>query len=80
MPCEFCYLRASRSAFGTEKTLTALFGRHSLLLGLLFSSLDTTIVSTALVPISADLSDFLNAPWVILSDLLTYMGECSRRN
>ncbi|KAI1345536.1 major facilitator superfamily domain-containing protein [Xylaria sp. FL0043] len=45
-----------------------------LLLGLLFSSLDASIVSTSLVTISIDLQDFLDAPWVVLSYLLAYMG------
>lgn len=46
----------------------------SLLMGLLFSSLDTSIVSTSLVTISHDLNDFTNAPWIVLAYLLTYMG------
>ncbi|KAF5529043.1 multidrug transporter, partial [Fusarium phyllophilum] len=45
----------------------------SLLAGLLFSSLDTSIVSTSLVTISHDLDDFTNAPWIVLAYLLTYM-------
>ncbi|KAF4980356.1 hypothetical protein FZEAL_3617 [Fusarium zealandicum] len=45
-----------------------------LLTGLLFSSLDTSIVSTSLVTISHDLDDFVNAPWIVLAYLLTYMG------
>ncbi|KAJ8126637.1 hypothetical protein O1611_g7001 [Lasiodiplodia mahajangana] len=45
-----------------------------LLLGLLFSSLDASIVSTSLVTISIDLHDFLNAPWVVLAYLLAYLG------
>lgn len=43
-------------------------------MGLLFSSLDTSIVSTSLVTISHDLDDFVNAPWIVLAYLLTYMG------
>lgn len=46
----------------------------SLLTGLLFSSLDTSIVSTSLVTVSQDLNDFVNAPWIVLAYLLTYMG------
>ncbi|POR33283.1 Putative MFS-type transporter C16A3.17c [Tolypocladium paradoxum] len=46
----------------------------SLLVGLLFSSLDTSIVSTSLVTISHELNDFVNAPWIVLAYLLTYMG------
>ncbi|KAH8662214.1 major facilitator superfamily domain-containing protein [Xylariales sp. PMI_506] len=45
-----------------------------LLLGLLFSSIDASIVSTSLVTISLDLHDFLNAPWAALSYLLAYLG------
>lgn len=46
----------------------------SLLVGLLFSSLDTSIVATSLVTISHELNDFVNAPWIVLAYLLTYMG------
>ncbi|RDA91221.1 hypothetical protein CP533_3409 [Ophiocordyceps camponoti-saundersi (nom. inval.)] len=46
----------------------------SLLLGLLFSTIDTSIVSTSLVTISRELNDFINAPWIVLAYLLTYMG------
>ncbi|KAL6786971.1 major facilitator superfamily domain-containing protein [Trichoderma sp. SZMC 28012] len=46
----------------------------TLLVGLLISTLDTTIVSTSLVTISNDLGDFVNAPWIVLAYLLTYMG------
>ncbi|KAJ2903355.1 major facilitator superfamily domain-containing protein [Zalerion maritima] len=46
----------------------------SLLVGFMFSILDTSIVSTALVRIAQELGDFGNAPWVVLSYLLTYMG------
>ncbi|PHH65204.1 hypothetical protein CDD81_3063 [Ophiocordyceps australis] len=46
----------------------------TLLVGLLFASLDTSIVSTSLVTISHELNDFVNAPWIILAYLLTYMG------
>lgn len=55
--------------------------RRSLLVGLLFSSLDTSIVSTSLVTISHELNDFANAPWIVLAYLLTYMGQsgCSQR-
>ncbi|KGQ07335.1 putative MFS-type transporter yusP [Beauveria bassiana D1-5] len=46
----------------------------SLLSGLLFSSLDTSIAATSLVAISRELQDFGNAPWIVLAYLLTYMG------
>ncbi|KHN94262.1 Major facilitator superfamily domain, general substrate transporter [Metarhizium album ARSEF 1941] len=46
----------------------------ALLVGLLFSSLDTSIVATSLVTISHELGDFASAPWIILAYLLTYMG------
>ncbi|KAJ8110356.1 hypothetical protein ONZ43_g5889 [Nemania bipapillata] len=45
-----------------------------LLLGLLFSSLDASIVSTSLVTIAIELHDFLKAPWVVLAYLLAYLG------
>ncbi|RCI08715.1 hypothetical protein L249_4762 [Ophiocordyceps polyrhachis-furcata BCC 54312] len=48
--------------------------QRSLLLGLLFSTIDTSIVSTSLVTISRELNDFVNAPWIVLAYLLTYMG------
>lgn len=41
----------------------------------MFSCLDTSIVSTALVSISLDLGDAQDAPWTILGYLLTYMSE-----
>lgn len=43
--------------------------------GLLFSVMDTTIVSTALVTIAADLEDFQNMYWVVLAYLLSYLGQ-----
>ncbi|KAK8061352.1 Major facilitator superfamily domain- general substrate transporter [Apiospora phragmitis] len=45
-----------------------------LLLGLLFSSLDASIVSTSLVSISVELKGFITVPWVALSYLLAYLG------
>ncbi|KAK8000160.1 major facilitator superfamily domain-containing protein [Apiospora arundinis] len=45
-----------------------------LLLGLLFSSVDASIVSTSLVSISIDLNNFITVPWVALSYLLAYLG------
>ncbi|KAH8193894.1 hypothetical protein TruAng_011941 [Truncatella angustata] len=50
-----------------------------LLLGLLFSSIDASIISTSLVSISVDLHDFLNSPWVALSYLLAYMGTLPQK-
>ncbi|KAI0835531.1 MFS general substrate transporter [Hypoxylon sp. FL0890] len=44
------------------------------LIGLLFSAIDASIVSTSLVTISIGLQDFLDAPWVVLSYLLAYLG------
>lgn len=43
--------------------------------GLLFSVMDTTIVSTALVTLATDLDDFQNMYWVVLAYLLSYLGE-----
>ncbi|PSR88562.1 major facilitator superfamily domain-containing protein [Coniella lustricola] len=42
--------------------------------GLLFSVMDTTIVSTALVSIATDLQDFSNMYWVVLAYILSYIG------
>ncbi|KAJ9155205.1 Multidrug resistance protein 3 [Pleurostoma richardsiae] len=47
-----------------------------LLCGLLFSVMDTTIVSTALITITTDLGDFQNVYWVVLSYVLAYIGFC----
>lgn len=44
--------------------------------GLLFSVMDTTIVSTALVTIASELDDFQNMYWVVLAYLLSYLGKC----
>lgn len=43
--------------------------------GLLFSVMDTTIVSTALVSIATDLNDFQNMYWVVLAYMLSYLGQ-----
>lgn len=47
----------------------------SMLGGLLFSVMDTTIVSTALVTIAYQLDDFQNMYWVVLAYLLSYLGK-----
>lgn len=44
------------------------------MLGFLFSTVDTCIVSIPLIAISEELGDHVHAPWVILSYLLTYMA------
>ncbi|SPO03749.1 related to multidrug transporter [Cephalotrichum gorgonifer] len=44
------------------------------LLGFFFSSLDAAIVATSMVSISDELQEFMNAPWIILAYLLSYMG------
>ncbi|KAH7316498.1 major facilitator superfamily-domain-containing protein [Stachybotrys elegans] len=41
---------------------------------MLITALDTSIASTSLVTISEEMDDFVNAPWIILAYLLTYMG------
>jgi hypothetical protein len=48
----------------------------------MFSCVDTSIVSTALVNISSpnELDDYLNAPWAVLAYLLTYMSESHSSN
>ncbi|KAK0759834.1 hypothetical protein N5P37_008024 [Trichoderma harzianum] len=70
---------ASRAkiGYGSSSQVTGLHQAAlviTLLVGLLISTLDTTIVSTSLVTISNDLGDFVNAPWIVLAYLLTYMG------
>lgn len=50
---------------------------ESMLGGLLFSVMDTTIVSTALVTIATDLSDFQDMYWVVLAYMLSYLGTHS---
>lgn len=51
--------------------------RTSMLGGLLFSVMDTTIVSTALVTIATDLQNFQDMYWVVLAYMLSYLGEQS---
>lgn len=48
---------------------------NSMLGGLLFSVMDTTIISTALVSIATDLHDFQNIYWVVLAYMLSYIGQ-----
>lgn len=43
--------------------------------GLLFSVIDTTIVSTALITIATDLQNFQDMYWVVLAYLLSYLGN-----
>jgi hypothetical protein len=42
----------------------------------MFSCLDASIVSTALVSISVELQNYYDTPWVVLAYLLTYMSWC----
>lgn len=44
----------------------------------MFSCLDTSIVSTALVSVSVEYQNFQDIPWVVLGYLLTYMSEHTR--
>lgn len=46
----------------------------SLFLGLLLSTLETTIISTALVTIASDLGNFSLSNWIVVSYLVTYTG------
>ncbi|PGH19325.1 hypothetical protein AJ80_04078 [Polytolypa hystricis UAMH7299] len=46
----------------------------ALCLGLLLSTLETTIIATALIPISSSLGEFDKSNWVVVSYLLTYTG------
>lgn len=45
-----------------------------LFLGLLLSTLETTIVSTALITIASDLGGYDKSNWIIVAYLLTYTG------
>lgn len=44
-------------------------------MGLMFSCLDTSIVSTALVSVSIEFQNYQDIPWTVLGYLLTYMSE-----
>jgi MFS family permease len=46
----------------------------SLLAGIMFSCMDTSIMSTALVAMSEDFRDSFRGAWVVLAYLLTYMS------
>lgn len=50
----------------------------SLLLGLMLSIMDTSIVATSLVVIGKDFDDFIHVTWVVLAYLLTYTGRRTR--
>ncbi|KAL9110367.1 MAG: hypothetical protein Q9227_005098 [Pyrenula ochraceoflavens] len=45
-----------------------------LCIGLLMSSLETTIIGTALISIGSDLGDFSKATWITTAYLITYTG------
>jgi MFS family permease len=49
----------------------------SLCIGLFLSALDSTIVSTALVPITNSLRGFDRSSWIINAYLLTYTGAAT---
>jgi len=46
-----------------------------LCLGVFLSSLETTIIATALVTISSDLGHFDKSSWIVVAYLLTYTGN-----
>jgi hypothetical protein len=71
-PVESSPLRHATIGLGRRTVLVT-----SLLVGMLFSTIDTSIVSTSLITISHQLDDFSKSSWVVLSYLLTYMGELS---
>lgn len=41
----------------------------------MFSCLDTSIVSTALMSLSVEFQNYQDTPWTVLGYLLTYMSE-----
>lgn len=47
----------------------------SIFVGVFFSTLDTTIIGTALVSIVEELGSFWLSPWIVLAYLLTYMSK-----
>ena len=47
----------------------------SIFVGVFFSTLDTTIIGTALVSIVEELGRFWLSPWIVLAYLLTYMSK-----
>lgn len=55
----------------TDQPIT---GRDRLCLSLLLSTLETTIVSTALVSVVDALQGFDKASWIVTSYLVTYTG------
>lgn len=54
----------------TQKNATT-----SICAGLMFSCLDTSIVSTALLSVSAEFQNYQDTPWAVMGYLLTYMSE-----
>jgi MFS family permease len=46
-----------------------------LCLGVFLSSLETTIIATALVTISSDFGHFDKSSWIVVAYLLTYTGN-----
>ena len=46
-----------------------------LCLGVFLSSLETTVIATALVTISSDLGHFDKSSWIVVAYLLTYTGS-----
>ena len=52
--------------------------QNSICLGLMFSCLDTSIVSTALVSVSIEFQNYQDIPWTVLGYLLTYMSELEK--
>lgn len=46
----------------------------------MFSCLDTSIVSTALISVSVEFQNYQDTPWTVLGYLLTYMSECDIRS
>ncbi|KXJ94049.1 major facilitator superfamily domain-containing protein [Microdochium bolleyi] len=59
---------ATRAALGRAANIGVL------LFGLLFPSLDASIVNTSLLTISLDLHEFIKAPWVVISYFLAFVS------
>ena len=67
-------LRTGRVCSWSENMIPVPNCFDSLFLGLFLSTLDTSIIATALVTIVIELDDFQRSPWVVVAYLLLYMS------
>lgn len=50
---------------------------HSILIGLFLATMDSSIVSTALVTIGNDFNNFIQTIWIVVGYLMSYMSTTS---